>query len=257
MDQVQLKSNDGEMLTVESNILAGSAVLQNRLQKLQTPKIENAFLVVPEANANLLKLVLDWLRNHKDQDPHKTPEETSETGDKESSNNQQNHGIGPWEQEFFTNNLSSILLVMAVAKRLSISSLLTVAGSFVFAWIRSNSLQKFFETAGINVARKEGPAAAAPAGKEKNESNDSQQSKPTSESCETDQSEGSVVNESATGEEDSDYQIVEATEPSSDVIPDVIPEEVPEVVAQEVPEPEVIPETAPIIAEDTVTVADE
>ncbi|XP_049534424.1 uncharacterized protein LOC125950464 [Anopheles darlingi] len=145
MDQVQLKSNDGEMFTIESYILAGSAVLQERLEKLQTPTIENAILVVPEANAYLLKLMLEWLGNHKEQDAENTPEEeTNESGDKEISNNQepaecnnqQNDGIGDWEQEFFTRNLESILLVMAVAKRLSISSLLTVAGRFVFAWIR-------------------------------------------------------------------------------------------------------------------------
>uniref|UniRef100_A0A182KEP9 SKP1 component POZ domain-containing protein n=1 Tax=Anopheles christyi TaxID=43041 RepID=A0A182KEP9_9DIPT len=153
MDTIKLKAKDGEIVTVQRNLLKHSSVLEKKLEELDETAEAGAVVEVPEADGNSLGKIIQWLEQCKGNAQSDGTEKNNYSEEMEIPNNQEQNvnrnapsseTIAPIDKEYFT-NFRQFCVLIAVANRLKVQEFVDAAVRFVLEWKEGKSLDEIRE----------------------------------------------------------------------------------------------------------------
>ncbi|XP_052890914.1 uncharacterized protein LOC128299093 [Anopheles moucheti] len=161
MDIIQLKSRDGKIISASRSILNRSVVLEKKLEELNTAAENGNTLDVPEADAECLRKLIQWMERQA-----RTSEGTENGSAELMIPNNQEHNLAPsagntlengvFDKEMFT-NFPQLCLLMAAANRLQLQDFKDAAVRFVVEWKQGKNLEDLREMMENGASHVRGP----------------------------------------------------------------------------------------------------
>jgi len=147
MAKILLKSNDDELFEVDRNVIRLSTTLNTMFQDLgmDVPDAGEQLLndAIPLQNVNgaILKKVIDWCLQHKEDAP--PAEDTME------SNERRTDDIPSWDQEFLKVDQGTLFELILAANYLDVRGLLDVCCKTVANMIKGKTVEEIRRTFNI------------------------------------------------------------------------------------------------------------
>ena len=134
MPTISLRSSDGELFPVDIEVAKKSVLIKTLLEDLEEAGEDNDEEVpIPNVNAAILKLVIQWATYHKD-DP--------QPNDDKNTNTAENINISDWDASFLSVDQGTLYELILAANYLDIKGLLTVTCATVANMIRGKTVEE-------------------------------------------------------------------------------------------------------------------
>ena len=130
MPTITLQSSDGELFPVDIEVARKSVTLKTMLDDLGMDENDEEAVPLPNVNAAILKLVIQWATYHKD-DPM--------PNDDDSTNTAENINISDWDASFLSVDQGTLYELILAANYLDIKGLLTVTCATVANMIKGKT----------------------------------------------------------------------------------------------------------------------
>ena len=141
MPSIKIQSNEGEVFTVETEIAKKSGTIRNMLEDLGMEEdADNEEAVpLPNVSTNILKKVIQWSTQHKDEPTPVDDENTQKRTD----------DISSWDLDFLKVDQGTLFELILAANYLDIKGLLDVTCKTVANMIKGKSPEEIRKTFNI------------------------------------------------------------------------------------------------------------
>jgi S-phase kinase-associated protein 1 len=140
MPFLKLQSSDGEIFSVETQIAKQSNTIRTMLEELGMGDDDEEAIPLPNVNAAILKKVIAWCTQHKDDTP---PPEDDENREKSTDD------ISTWDMEFLKVDQGTLFELILAANYLDIKGLLDVTCKTVANMIKGKTADEIRKTFNI------------------------------------------------------------------------------------------------------------
>jgi S-phase kinase-associated protein 1 len=140
MPNIKLQSSDGEIFEVDVEIAKASVTIKTMLEDLGMDEEDEEVVPLPNVNSTILKKVIQWATNHKD-DP--APSEDDEHKDKRTDD------ISSWDADFLKVDQGTLFELILAANYLDIKGLLDVTCKTVANMIKGKTPEEIRKTFNI------------------------------------------------------------------------------------------------------------
>ena len=141
MPNIQLQSSDGEIFKVDVEIAKQSVTIKTMLEDFGMDDAgEEEVVPLPNANAAILKKVIQWAQYHKDDPP---PPEDDENKEKRTDD------ISSWDSDFLKVDQGTLFELILAANYLDIKGLLDVTCKTVANMIKGKTPEESGKTFNI------------------------------------------------------------------------------------------------------------
>lgn len=141
MPVIHLKSSDDEIFDVDVEIAKASMTIKTMLEDLGMDENDEEPVPLPNVNAAILKMVINWATQHKDDPP--PPDDEEDKRDKRTDN------IDPWDQEFLKVDQGTLFELILAANYLDIKGLLDTCCKTVANMIKGKNPEELRKTFNI------------------------------------------------------------------------------------------------------------
>lgn len=140
MPIVKIQSSDGEIFTVDFDVIKQSTTIKTMVDDLSIDDIEDEVVPLPNVTAGILKKVLQWATYHKDDPP--LPEE-DENKEKKTDD------ITSWDADFLKVDQGTLFELILAANYLDIKGLLDVTCKTIANMIKGKTPEDIRKTFNI------------------------------------------------------------------------------------------------------------
>jgi len=140
MAPLKLKSLDGEVFTVEQEIIRCSLTIKTMLDDLGLEEGDEDVIPLPNVSSAILGKVIDWATHHKDDPP---PPEDAEVKEKRTDD------ISSWDMDFLKVDQGTLFELILAANYLDIKGLLDVTCKTVANMIKGKTPEEIRKTFNI------------------------------------------------------------------------------------------------------------
>ena len=134
MPNIQLQSSDGKIFKIDVKIAKQSGTIKTMLEDMGMDDArEEEVVPLPNVNAAILKMVIQWAQYHQDDPP---PPEHDENQEKRTDD------ISSWDSDFLKVDQDILLDLMLAANYLDINGLLDVTCKTVANMIKGKTPEK-------------------------------------------------------------------------------------------------------------------
>jgi len=137
---LKLESSDGEILSVEVDIIRQSQTIDNMMSDLPADsQSDDDAIPLPNVNGNILQKVIEWCRHHKNDGPYQDNDETAKRSD----------DIPQWDQDFLRVDQGTLFELIMAANYLDIKRLLDLCCKNVANMIKGKTADEIRKTFNI------------------------------------------------------------------------------------------------------------
>ena len=130
---INLRSPDGELFCVDPEVAKKSVTIKTMLDYLDIGEDDDEEVHIPNVNAAILKLVIQWATYHKD-DP--------QPNDDKNTNTAENINISDWDASFLSVDQGTLYELILAANYLDIKGLLNVTCGTVANMIKGKTVEE-------------------------------------------------------------------------------------------------------------------
>lgn len=135
---MRLQSSDGEIFETDAQIIKCSGTIKTLLEDCGLDEVEDALVPLPNVNAAILRKVLQWANNHKD-DP----------ATKDDKSKQNDDDISPCDADFLKVDQGTLFDLILAANYLDIKGLMYLTCNAVAHTIKGKTPQELRTTFNI------------------------------------------------------------------------------------------------------------
>merc|ERR1739848_172835 len=137
---LKLESSDGEVISVEVDIIRQSQTIDNMMSDLpQDSQSDEEVIPLPNVNGNILQKVIEWCKHHKNDGPAQEDDETEKRTD----------DIPSWDQEFLKVDQGTLFELIMAANYLDIKRLLDLCCKNIANMIKGKTAEEIRKTFNI------------------------------------------------------------------------------------------------------------
>ena len=133
MPTITLQSSDGELFPIDIEVARKSITIKTMLDDLGMDENDEEAVPLPNVNAAILKLVIQWATYHKD-DP--------QPNDDDNTNTAENINISDWDASFLSVDQGTLYELILAANYLDIKGLLNVTCGTVANMIKGKTVEE-------------------------------------------------------------------------------------------------------------------
>lgn len=142
MPVIKLKSSDNEVFDVDVEVAKASVTIKTMLDNIgELSDKDDDIVPLPNVNAAILKKVIEWAEQHKD-DPEPGP-------DDEENRDRRTDDIPDWDQKFLAVDQGTLFELIQAANYLDIKGLLDVTCKTVANMIKGKTPEEIRKTFNI------------------------------------------------------------------------------------------------------------
>lgn len=137
---LKFECQDGEIITVETDVIRQSATIDGMIGDIADAGADDEPIPLPNVNSNIMKLVIDWCKHHKN--------EVNNLDDDENDT-RRTDDIPPWDQDFLKVDQGTLFELIMAANYLDIRRLLDICCKNVANMIKGKTAQEIRKTFNI------------------------------------------------------------------------------------------------------------
>ena len=137
---LKLESSDGEIITVEADVIRQAITIDDMLRDLEDQGFsDDEPIPIANVTSNILKKIIEWCRHHKDENPLT----------EESESDVKTDDIPTWDVEFLKVDQGTLFELIMAANYLNIKRLLDMCCKSVANMIKGKSAAEIRKTFNI------------------------------------------------------------------------------------------------------------
>ena len=140
MSTIKLQSSDGEIFPVEVEVAKQSITIKTMLDDLGLEEDDDEVVPLPNVNAAILKKVIQWATQHKEDPP--LPE-------KDENKERRTDDISAWDSEFLKVDQGTLFELILAANYLDMKGLLDITCKTVANMIKGKTPEEIRKTFNI------------------------------------------------------------------------------------------------------------
>lgn len=137
--QLKLESSDGEVVTIDTEIIRQSQTIDEMLRELPDQQDDEEPIPLANINGNILNKIIEWCKHHKNDAQVADDEETERRTD----------DIPTWDQEFLKVDQGTLFELIMAANYLNIRRLLDLCCKNVANMIKGKNADEIRKTFNI------------------------------------------------------------------------------------------------------------